>query len=88
MIIIVNESTAGADALVEVPKLHNIKLLYNSIDSKGKGLETHHVHQCFQQSLCVTIPFDLLFFELYFWTSRSFFQRSSQSSKLFGYIKT
>ena len=29
----------------------------------------------------------LLFFKLYFWTSRSFFQRSSQSSELFGYIK-
>ena len=25
-----NESTAGADASVEVPKLYNIKLLYNT----------------------------------------------------------
>ena len=28
-----NESTAGVDASVEMPKLHNIKLLYNSLIS-------------------------------------------------------
>ena len=31
-ISVTNESTAGADASVEVPKLHNIKLLYTHID--------------------------------------------------------
>ncbi len=32
--------------------IQGLCFIYNyTIDSKRKGLETHHVHQCFQQSL-------------------------------------
>ena len=55
---------------------HGCHYFYHSldIDSKGKGLETHHVHQCFQQLVCHHPTYDLilLIYDLILLVKRSF----------------